>query len=374
MATIAKIQRKGGVAFKAIIRDRTGRPIKSKTFTRKTDARAWAKRIEGDQEKIAALGAPGAGIRVKQLVREYEEQWSAKDKSTLPRVRWWSDQLGNLMLTDVTGAEIREVLERYAAGKALRGDGIGKDGKPKVAATNRARAPATVNRLRAAGSGLFKFARQRGYVQSNPFQGVASKTEHSKRVRYLDADERNRLLTACDASAWPKLKLLVVLALMTGARLGELKKLRWADIDFDRREALLRDTKNGDDRIVPLPIPSIVELEKHRPKSGGAPITDIKEHRHIGKQPLFQSEWFEYRVTDMRPYWKTALTTAEIEDFRFHDLRHDVASRLVMNGATLHEVASVLGHRSVQTTVRYAHLSVDHQRRLVDRVLGGASS
>ena len=54
MATIAKIQRKSGVAFKAIIRDRTGRPIKSKTFTRKTDARAWAKRIEGDQEKIAA--------------------------------------------------------------------------------------------------------------------------------------------------------------------------------------------------------------------------------------------------------------------------------------------------------------------------------
>jgi len=169
------------------------------------------------------------------------------------------------MLTDVTGAEIRDALERYAAGKALRGDGIGRDGKPKVAATNRSRARATVNRRRAVGSGLFKFARQRGYIQSNPFQGIASKAERNKRVRYLDADERDRLLKACDASTWPKLKLLMVLALMTGARLGELKKLRWADINFERREALLCNTKNGDDRIVPLPAPAIVELKEHRP-------------------------------------------------------------------------------------------------------------
>ena len=120
MATIARIPRKGGVAFKAIVRDRTGRPFKSNTSNRKTDARAWAKRIEGDQEKIAALGAPGAGNRVKQLVCEYQEQWSAKDKSTLPRVRWWGDQLGNLMLTDVTRAEIRDALDRCAAGHAPR--------------------------------------------------------------------------------------------------------------------------------------------------------------------------------------------------------------------------------------------------------------
>lgn len=87
MATIATIQRKGGVAFKAIIRDRTGRPIRSKTFTRKTDARAWGKCIEGDREKIAAFDAP-----------------------------------------------------------------------------------ATINRSRAAGSGLFKFPCPRGFIHSNPFQ------------------------------------------------------------------------------------------------------------------------------------------------------------------------------------------------------------
>lgn len=123
MATIAKIRRKSGVAFKAIIRDRAGRPIKSKTFTRKATQGAWAKRIEGDRERIAALGAPGAGIGV--------------------------------------------------------------------------------NRLRAAGSGLFRFARQRGDIRNNPFQGVVSKTERNKRLRYLDADERGRLLTPCDASTWP---------------------------------------------------------------------------------------------------------------------------------------------------------------------------
>ena len=68
--------------------------------------------------------------------------------------------------------------------------------------------------------------------------------------------------------------------------------------------------------------------------------------------------------------YKAAKEVAAIENLRFHDLRHDAASQLVMNGATLHEVAEVLGHRSVQTSARYAHLSVAHKRELTDRILG----
>ena len=356
MATIVKITRQNGPRFKAIIKGRAGRIIKTKTFTLRRDATAWAKRIEGDREAVAALGVSGARITVTQLVREYEEQWSGKDKSAPARIRWWGKRLGPQMLTDVTQEDLRRALADYAGGKAQRGAGFDQEGKPQTATIDRKRSAATVNRLRAAGSALFKFARQEGYIVTNPFQGVAGKTEKNKRVRYLIDDERERLLTACRESEWDKLLLLVVLALMTGARLGELLKLRWSDIDLKRREATLRDTKNGDDRLVPLPQPAVDELKKHL---------------EIGNGRVFQSPRFKGSTVSMRPFWNKALADAGVENFRFHDLRHDVASTLVMNGATLYEVAQVLGHRSIITTQRYAHLSTDHKRKLVDRILGG---
>ena len=98
--------------------------MKTKTFRKKADARAWAKRIEGDRDQIEALGAPGPKITVPQLVREYEEAWDGKDKSTLPRVRWWGQHFGSLRLTDVTGIEIRKALDGYAVGRAMRGAGF----------------------------------------------------------------------------------------------------------------------------------------------------------------------------------------------------------------------------------------------------------
>ena len=70
-------------------------------------------------------------------------------------------------------------------------------------------------------------------------------------------------------------------------------------------------------------------------------------------------------------YWDTALSEAKIEDFRFHDLRHTRASYLAQNGASLLEIADVLGHRNLSVTRRYSHLTIDSKSKLVNRVLGG---
>ncbi len=184
---------------------------------------------------------------------------------------------------------------------------------------------------------------------------MANRSENNAVVRWLSDEERGRLLATCKDSAWPRLYPLVFMALTTGARRGELLKLTWADIDFDSGLATCRDTKNGDPRILPLP---------------QATQTVLKPFRGIGSALVFPSERIPTKPMEFRKLWSTALQQAGIENFRFHDLRHSAASYLVMNGATLHETAEVLGHRSVQTTKRYAHLSTQHKAALTERILG----
>ena len=115
-------------------------------------------------------------------------------------------------------------------------------------------------------------------------------------------------------------------------------------------------TDTGFIGVLTLPEPVMVELRKHR---------------EVGSGFVFPSERFEHRPTDPYPFWYKALEEAAITDCRFHDLRHSAASYLAMGGASLLEIAEVLGHKSLQTTKRYAHLSTDHKRTLTDRVLGG---
>ena len=171
----------------------------------------------------------------------------------------------------------------------------------------------------------------------------------------MSEEERTNLLKSCRASSWGKLYLLVLLALTTGVRQGELLGLHWDEIDFQKRTATL-PTKNGQRRILTIPKSTMSELQCLR--EVGA--------RLIFPSPTKWREPFEF----CKP-WLKAVTLAGIENFRFHDLRHCAASYLVMAGATLHETAEVLGHRSTQTTRRYAHLSIEHKQLLTDRVLGG---
>jgi integrase len=145
-----------------------------------------------------------------------------------------------------------------------------------------------------------------------------------------------------------------LLALTTGARQGELLALRWEDIDFNKRTATLQETKNSETRLLTLPTPSITELMKFRATKGLV---------FPGKN---DSNSYNFR----KP-WRKALAEAKVTNFRFHDLRHSAASYLVMSGATLHQTAEVLGHKSIETTRRcYAHLSTEHKKELTDRVLG----
>jgi integrase len=175
------------------------------------------------------------------------------------------------------------------------------------------------------------------------------------RVRFLSDEERHQLLEACQASRNPYLYIVVMLALATGARRGELLSLRWPDVDLRRRMLTLRETKNGETRAVPLTGNGFAVLAQH------AKVrrldTSLVFPDRTGTRPL-----------GIRGAFDNAVERAGIADFHFHDLRHSFASYLAMNGASLLEIAEVLGHKTLAMVKRYAHLSEAHTRSVVERM------
>ncbi len=191
-----------------------------------------------------------------------------------------------------------------------------------------------------------------GKATENPVKKVKRLKEPEGRTRWLTEEEIGRLLAACN----PRLKLAVLTALHTGLRRGELLGLRVGDLDFARRTLTVQAafSKNGSFRSVPM----------------DNPLTQALRPLIIGKAsdaPLLESRKGEpYR--SLRTAFATACRKAGISDFRWHDLRHTFASHLVMAGVDLTTVKELLGHKSIEMTQRYSHLSQDHKRQAVDRL------
>ncbi len=218
------------------------------------------------------------------------------------------------------------------------------------------RSPATVNRYLAALSHAFTLAmKDWGWVEENPVLKISKGKESRGRVRFLSDDERDRLLKACKAHS-DTLYALVVLALSTGARLGEMLNLRWPDVDLQRGLIILNQTKNDDRRSIPL---QGLALDL---------IREMSKVRRIDTDLLFPSRTKPDRPLAIHKIWEAALKKAEIQDFRFHDLRHSAASYLAMNGASLAEIADVLGHKTLQMVKRYTHLSEQHTAGVVAKM------
>jgi integrase len=175
------------------------------------------------------------------------------------------------------------------------------------------------------------------------------------RVRVLSDEERPRLLAACQGSRTRCLYLVVLLAVSTGGRKMEILALRWPDVDLQREVLTFHQTKNREPRRVPLTGPALTLMQHHARRRRRD--TDLVFPRRDGHRPV-----------EIRAAWQRALRDAGIADFRFHDLRHSAASYLAMEGASLVELAEVLGHKTLAMVQRYAHLTEAHTRRVVARM------
>lgn len=192
------------------------------------------------------------------------------------------------------------------------------------------------------------------WLAVHPLRKVRKPPASPGRVRVLSDEERLRLLAACEASRNPGLYRLVLLALTTGARRGEILSLRWQDVDLARGYVRLAQTKNKERRAVPVPAVSLARL---RTWSQGQPLAAWVVPR-LRAGTVFPGEHA----------WRGALKRAQIQDFRFHDLRHTFASYLAMSGATLAEIAEVLGHKTLTMVRRYVHFTAPHTHGIVEKM------
>jgi integrase len=212
-----------------------------------------------------------------------------------------------------------------------------------------------------------------GYVKASPAVKVAKAKEGGGRARYLTPEERHALLEGTDVTvkakdgrAWtahhaptPTLRLYILAALHTGARRAELCRLRWSDVDMKRRTVTFRETKNGRDRTVPM-------------------TETLRRELHALPRPLDPT-------THVLPQYATPLVLTRsftrlarrlgIAGLTFHDLRHDAASNLTMQGVPQRTIMELLGHRDPRMTVRYQHLAPGHLEdamRALDRAVTAA--
>jgi integrase len=299
-----------------------------------------------------------ASVTLAQLIDLYMADYSGRDDTRAQRLAWWRGQLGATTLADISDDHVAAALDHLATNPPRYFAGKDADGRPIMRAKRAKLAPATVNRYSAALASVLTWAVRRriapkGWV--HPCRAVQRRPEQNEKTRFLTRDERERLLAACRASKWPRLYLLVLLALTTGARKGELLGLTWGDVDLERATVHVGRSKNGDPKVLPV-VPAA--LEQLQAFAGAAGALVFPSAEKPGQAYAFE------------PRWQQALKAAHIRGFRFHDLRHSAASHLAQNGATLLEIADLLGHRQLSMTKRYSHLASGHRAALVNRVMG----
>jgi len=365
MATIEKRERSSGTVYMADVRIK-GFPRQKKTFKRLTDAKMWAQQTEaairkGEFKNVIKTANTKA---LQDVIDRYRDEVSPHKAETTQRAEksylsFWERELGEYALSYVTPELVTEKLDALSTA----GDGRRKleDGQKP----NRPKSRKTLKHYRDTLNVLFGFAVKWGWTASNPLDGVNKITKANvERVRYLDEDERKSLLDACKASDNDKLYPIVVFALSTGARKGEILSLTIEDVDLKRGAAILRDTKNGETRPAPI-VHHLKDLLRDQ-------IDEVTTF-YDGMEEESPVRWLFPRrdglaPVDIRKAWENARDAAGIRDFRFHDLRHTTASYLAMNGANPLEIAEVLGHKTFQMVKRYSHLSDSHVKDLVQSV------
>jgi len=204
---------------------------------------------------------------------------------------------------------------------------------------------ATINRELACMKVMYSKAVEWGKAAENPVKKVKLFRDNNQRVRFLTKDEIQTLLDNCS----PKLRAIVEVALNTGMRKGEIQRLRWDDVDYLNEVITLNETKNGEKRYIPLN-PNVRRAFNAIP-------------RHPKSSLIFcnkRGQRFNFRKA-----FSTALINSKIVDFRFHDLRHTFASHLAMSGVDLNTIRELLGHKTLDMTLRYSHLSQSHKSKAV---------
>ncbi|MHB0889014.1 site-specific integrase [Acidithiobacillus sp.] len=321
------------IGWQAKVR-RKGYPTQTKVFRAKREAEAWARSVESEMDRRIFSPPVVEHRTLGDLLSRYANEVTPGKRGAEPEryrieglLRY---SLSAMKITTVTGKDIAEWRDQRAKEVA----------------------PATVNRDMTVLSHVFEIARKEwGIPVANPCRDVRRLRPDRPRDRRLVGDEEARLLAAIDSGGRnPWLKPVVLFALETAMRQGEIVGLTWADIDLAKPWARIREAKNGEGRVVPLSTRAVAILkllQKEREQQ--------KEHG-----PVFPTS-----SEAIKQSWQRACNRAGIEDLTFHDLRHEATSRLFEKGLNPMQVASITGHKTLQMLKRYTHLRAEDLAKML---------
>lgn len=312
--------------------------------------------------RLKALSVRPEALTVHQVIERYMAQYAGRDPTRGQRLSAWLQMVGECTLEQVDSDLIHACRNELQTKPPLVFMGLDHLGHQifKVKGRAKAKSTATLNRYMVAIAAVFTWAIEQRLSPKNwvhPCRGIKRLPESDGRVRFLDAAERTRLFEACKESQYPRLFAMALMAMKTGARRGELLALTWRDIDLESGIASLGRTKNGDRRTLVL-LPDVVEAL--------APFQSSDLDRYV-----FGSVRSKYQVpTSIDSAWRDAVARARIKNFKFHDLRHCCASYMAQAGIPLNVIAEVLGHRKLDMTKRYAHLTTQTKANAMLAALG----
>ena len=352
---MASIQKRtspsGEVSYRVQVRLK-GHPEARATFKRLTDAKMWAQSTEAAmRERRYFKTSVSQKYTVAEMIDRYIEKLKRERprryKDTATTLNWWKENLGYCVLADLSRSVITDKLDLVAKRTVERVDKqTGTKRSVPISASRVNRYIATLSHVCTVATNEWE------WLEDNPFRKIKKLPEPRGRIRFLDEEERTALLEACKNAPYPHTYLIVVLAISTGMRKSEILNIRWRDIDLERGQIVLHETKNKERRVVPLTGHALSLVCEH------------KKIRRIDTDMLFPSQRGD-KAYEIKRSWEGALKEAGIKDFRFHDLRHTAASYLAMNSASLAEIAEILGHKTLAMVKRYAHLSEAHTSSVV---------
>lgn len=288
----------------------------------------------------------------KQLLSEFVAEtfvpWSKANKRT-----WRNDEIiANQWAERFRGKTLREI-------SPLAIEKVKRDRAQSITRRGTTRSPASVNMELAVLSRVFSLALELEAAHANPCRKVRKLRVDNKRNRYLSDDEET-LLMAELTKRRKHLKPIVMLALGTGMRRGELLGLRWQQVDFQRGVIHVTRTKTSKDREVPMSNQVRQVLLEHR--RGGAK-----------GEWVFITKKTKRPIVDVKKAFRAACDAAGIADFHFHDLRHTFATRVGDAGHSSRAIAALLGHSNTIMTDRYTHATDNALRSAVESGSQGGS-
>lgn len=337
-----RIRNGGGYNYRARVR-RKGHD-ESATFSSITRAKDWLNRKQAEIElEILEICSSKNKKTVNDLIQKYiDTVLPTKPKNarnTIRILKWWKKEIGNKPLKEVKPSLLAQKRDELLS---------------KANDAGKWRSNSTVVRYLSSLSHVFTIAvKEWEWLRENPMLKITKPRESRGRTRFLDEEEKDRFLKACYEIDSDILYPIVVMALSTGMRKGEILELRKRNVDWSNKQIFIETSKNGESRFVSL-VGHAEELI----------ATKVKEYDP--NSYLFTSKKHPSEKAYFRKEWEAALKKANLNNFRFHDLRHTAASYLAMSGASTIEIALFLGHKTLQSTKRYSHLSKGHYKKMAE--------